>query len=64
MLLNDLKTRATITVPEAAELLGVSRDNAYMAAKDGTLPVLRLGHRVLISAPALLKLLHGQDTHN
>lgn len=53
----DLRVRATITVEEAAALLRVSRGVAYEAARRGELPVLSLGHRILVSAPALLKLL-------
>lgn len=42
--LSDLRSRATVTVPEAAALLGVSRETAYRWAREGTLPgVLRLG---------------------
>lgn len=62
MQLDDIRGRATITVPEAAILLGVSRDAAYVSARNGTLPgVLRLGRRVLVSCPALLAWL-GAET--
>jgi excisionase family DNA binding protein len=57
LLLEELRAsgRATITVNEAAELLGVSRGVAYRAAKRGELPgVLSLGRRYVISVPALL----------
>lgn len=46
--------RATLTIEEAAELLGISRGLAYEAARRNELPgVLRVGRRILISKPAL-----------
>ena len=41
---------ATLTIPEVAELLGVSRNSAYQQAKTGEIvgvPVLRMGKRLL-----------------
>jgi excisionase family DNA binding protein len=55
--LADLGDRATLTVSETAELLGVSRDVAYESARRGEIPTLRLGRRVLVSVPRLLTLL-------
>jgi excisionase family DNA binding protein len=52
-----LPDRPTITVAEAAELLGISKDSAYAAARSGDLPVLRLGRRYLVSVPKLRTLL-------
>jgi excisionase family DNA binding protein len=50
--------RLTLTVPEAAELLGVSRGVAYEAARSGELPgVIRLGRRLLVSKAHLMALL-------
>lgn len=46
---NDTRpTRATMTVPEAGELLGLSRRSAYRAAAGGHIPVIRIGHRMLV----------------
>ena len=49
---------ATLTVPAAAELLGISRNSAYQhAARDGHLagvPVIRVGRRLLIPTAPLL----------
>ena len=43
-----------ISVTEAAELLGVSRNLAYDLIHDGTLPHVRLGRRrILVSRVAL-----------
>jgi excisionase family DNA binding protein len=47
----------TITIPEAAKLLGISRGAAYAAAAERTLPVLRIGRRLLVPRAALDRLL-------
>lgn len=60
MTLDDVRGRATITVPEAGVLLGIGRDAAYAAARSGDLPTLRLGRRVVVPVPRLLAWL-GED---
>jgi excisionase family DNA binding protein len=47
----------TISVPEAGKRLGLSRNSAYQAAQRGELPVLRIGHRLLVSIFALDEML-------
>jgi excisionase family DNA binding protein len=54
--------RRTLTVPEAAELLGISRGVAYEAARSGELPVIKLGRRLLVPRARLLELL-GEPSH-
>jgi excisionase family DNA binding protein len=49
--------KLTLSVPEAARLLGVSRMTAYTAIRDGTIPSLKLGRRVLVPRAALERLL-------
>jgi excisionase family DNA binding protein len=49
--------RLTWTVTEAAQLLGISRANAYEAAHRGELPVRVIGRRMLVPRVALLRLL-------
>jgi excisionase family DNA binding protein len=44
---------STFTVDEAAEILRVSRDTAYEAAKTGDLPVVRIGRRLVVPRVAL-----------
>ncbi len=54
--------RPTVTVEEAAELLGISRPSAYAAAKSGELPTIRYGRRILVPTAALRRQLgldHG-----
>ncbi len=50
----DCRGRATITVEEAAELLGIGRSAAYEAARRGQLPTRRLGRRIFVPVPAFL----------
>lgn len=57
MTLDDARTRATITVPEAGRLLGIGRDAAYRAAERGEIPSLRLGRRIVVPVPQLLALI-------
>lgn len=53
--------RETLTVGEAAKVLGIGRGSAYEAAKRGELPVIRLGKRLVVSRTALERLLAGID---
>ena len=53
-LAEQLSGRATITVEEAATLLGIGRSAAYEAARRGQLPTRRLGKRLRVPVPALL----------
>ncbi|MCB8815728.1 helix-turn-helix domain-containing protein [Desulfosporosinus shakirovi] len=43
------KETLTLTIPQVAEILGISRGLAYQLARSGQLPVLRLGNRMLMS---------------
>ena len=45
--------RQTLTVEEAAALLGIGRNSAYQAIARGEIPVLRVGRRLLIPRAAL-----------
>jgi excisionase family DNA binding protein len=47
----------TYSVEEAGKILGISRGNAFKLAKDGKLPTIRLGHRLLVPKAALDKML-------
>lgn len=61
--IDAIKHRATIQVPEAAELLGVSRSQGYAAARAGEIPTLKLGHRIVVPVKPLLALL-GEEVVN
>jgi excisionase family DNA binding protein len=51
--------RKTVTVDEAAQVLGVSRNSAYAAAKRGEIPTVRIGRLLLVPIAALEKMLSG-----
>ena len=48
----------TLTVPEAAKALGISRGQAYQAVQQGEIPVIRIGRRLLVPKAALLKMVN------
>ena len=49
--------RLTLTVNEAAKLLGIGRQLAYDRVKTGEIPAIKIGRRLLIPRRALEKLL-------
>lgn len=60
--LNELRARPTLTVAEAAQVLGIGKNTAYEAIKRNELPHLRIGGRVLIPTARLFALLEdGSD---
>jgi excisionase family DNA binding protein len=57
--------RLCITVPEGGEMLGISRNFGYELVKQGQLPVIRFGKRLLIPRVALERMLEeGLMTNN
>jgi excisionase family DNA binding protein len=52
----------TVTVEEAARLLGVSRGLAYEAARRGDIPSIRMGRRLLVPRARLLELVGAPET--
>ncbi len=58
--------KQTLTVEEAAKVLGISRNAAYSGARTGLLPVIRFGKRYLVPRVALERMLSmegRQDGH-
>ena len=53
----QLAERQTLTVEEAARVLGIGRSAAYIAARRGDLPAIRIGRRYLIPRVALERML-------
>jgi len=49
--------RLTLSVPEAAKVLGIGRNLCYDRVKTGEIPVIRIGRRLLVPRRALEKLL-------
>lgn len=51
--------RVTISVDEAAAMLGISRTSAYEYVRTGQLPAIRMGRRLLVPVKAINNLLDG-----
>lgn len=49
--------RLTLTVEEAAELLGIGRGTAYEAVRLHQIPSVRVGRRILVPRAALMAML-------
>ena len=54
---HDPPERATLTVNEAAAILGISRTTAYESVRRGEIPARRFGRRVVILRHELEQLL-------
>jgi len=54
-----LGERATLTVEEAAAILGISRGTAYEACRSGEIPSLRFGRRIVVPVHLLEQYLRG-----
>lgn len=55
--LSELRSMNTCSVTQAAAILGIGRSTAFAAAKDGSLPVLRVRNRLLVPTRKLLAML-------
>ena len=51
--------RKTLTIPEAAQALGIGRNQGYEAAKRGEIPTIKIGKRILVPVAALERMLQG-----
>jgi excisionase family DNA binding protein len=56
------RERLTLSVEEAAAVLGISRALTYELVARGELPCLRLGRRIVVPRRALLALVEAADT--
>jgi excisionase family DNA binding protein len=54
---DDTNSKLTMSVEETGRALGISRATAYALANQGSIPSIRLGHRLLIPKAALEKML-------
>jgi excisionase family DNA binding protein len=57
LLSGDGPERLTLSVEEAAQVLGISRAHAYELAQQGEIPVIRLGRRILVPRVALAEMM-------
>ena len=55
----EVTERQTYSVPDAARVLGISREAAYQAVGRGELASIRLGKRILIPRVVIDRLLQG-----
>jgi excisionase family DNA binding protein len=53
------KKAATTSIPDAAERLGIGRNQAYEAAKRGEIPIIPVGRRKLVPIAWLERILNG-----
>jgi excisionase family DNA binding protein len=51
--------RATLTVDEAAKILGISRNSAYQGILTREIPHIKIGRRILVPKAALMRLLES-----
>jgi excisionase family DNA binding protein len=58
---NESGQSLVYTVEQAGKLLGLSRPTSYKYANDGTLPVVRLGRRLVVPKTRLERLLNGDQ---
>ncbi len=63
MQMKDTSGRLTMSVDEAAAILGIGRNAAYEAVRRGEIPSLRIGGRILVPKAAFQKML-GMDGQN
>jgi len=50
-------SRRAVSIDEAAQMLGIGRSAAYLAARRGDIPVLRIGRRLVVPIAALDRML-------
>jgi excisionase family DNA binding protein len=51
--------KLTLSVPEAAKLLGISRGLAYEAVRRGDIPSVKIGRKILVPRQRLERMLAG-----
>lgn len=51
--------RQTYTVSEVAKILGIGRNTAYEVCRNGEIPTIKIGGRILIPRSAIDELLDG-----
>lgn len=54
-----MSERKTMTVPEAAKVLGISRNHAYESAARGEIPSIRIGKRIVVPIDALNRMIEA-----
>lgn len=57
----ESKEKVTFSVPEAADILGISRGSAYQGVHCGDIPSIRIGERLLVPKAALIAMLEKKE---
>ena len=52
-----MEDKLTLSIEEAAKVLGIGRNLCYERVKTGEIPVIKIGRRLLVPKKALEKLL-------
>lgn len=52
----------TLSVEEAAVKLGIGRSLAYQGVREGSIPSIRIGHRIRVPVQALARLLNVEPS--
>ena len=55
--------RATFTVKEAAAKIGIGRSLAWRMVREGSIPTIRAGHRVIVPTSAVDEFLSKRDAY-
>lgn len=55
--MSDERNRDAHNVLEVAARLGIGRDAAYLGCRDGTIPSIRIGNRIVVPKAAFERLL-------
>jgi excisionase family DNA binding protein len=58
--MDELRSSPTISVENYARVMGIGRSLAYSLAREGAIPVIRLGHRLRVPSAAVLRMLEGR----
>jgi excisionase family DNA binding protein len=56
--------KKTMSIQDAAKIIGISRQSAYRAVDRGEIPILRIGRRKLVPVHALERFLRGERLEN
>ena len=52
--------KATLSVDQVSSILGISRNSAYQGIRDGEIPSIKIGKRILVPRAAFMRLLDPQ----
>jgi hypothetical protein len=58
--LEQLRSRPTITVPELADVFEIGRNQAYELVRRGDVESIRIGTRIVVPTPPLLRMLGAE----